>query len=107
MHRDEIREWLMDYVADELGISPQDVELDRSLGSYGFDAESVATFVSAIEDFFEESIDAEAIRVRSTIASTTRYLCAVVGSDDEDGPSGDEPPRDVDMEELARDIRLQ
>jgi acyl carrier protein len=108
MNRDEIREWLIDYLADHLGISPIDVEFDRSLGSYGFDADDVATLVSAIEEYFEETLDADAIRSRSTVATATRYLCELTGADDDEGVgSGDEPMREMDMEEIARDIGLQ
>ena len=44
MTRDEIREWLMDWLAEQLGISPEDVENDRSFASYGFDADDLASW---------------------------------------------------------------
>jgi len=106
MTRDEIREWLMNWFAEQLGISPEDVEIDRSFASYGFDADDLVELVSAIEEYFEETLDAEAIRPRSTVASATRYLCELSGADDED-VSEEEPTREVDLDELARDIGLQ
>ena len=106
MTRDEIREWLMNWFAEQLGISPDDVEIDRSFASYGFDADDLVELVSAIEEYFEESLDAEAVRPRSTVAAVTRYLCELSGADDED-VSEEEPQREIDMDELARDIGLQ
>jgi acyl carrier protein len=106
MTRDEIREWLMNWFAEQLGISPEEVESDRSFASYGFDAEDLVELVSAIEEYFEETLEAEAIRPRSTIASATRYLCELTGADDED-LTEEEPQREIDMDELARDIGLQ
>ena len=77
------------WFAEQLGISPEDVEIDRSFASYGFDAEDLVELVSAIEDL-EETLDAEAIRPRSTVATATRYLCKLSGADDED--VGEEEP---------------
>jgi hypothetical protein len=107
MTRDEIRQWLMEYVADHYGISPEEVESDRSLAAYGFEAEDLAKLVGAIEEYFEESLEGDPIRPRSTVASVTRYLCELTGSDDEEVSESEESTRDVDMEELARDIGLQ
>jgi len=107
MTREEIREWLAEWLADQLGISPEDVEMDRSFASYGLDADDLARLVSAIEESFEESLEADVIRGRSTLTSTTRLLCELSGADEEDADSGEEPARDVDMDELARDIGLQ
>src|SRR5882757_4726863 len=103
MNRDEIREWLMDWLADKIGVSPEEVERDRSLASYGLEAEELGDLVSAIEEYFEESIDAEAIRPRATLASLTRYLCELSGADDEETEQSEEPAREIDMDELARD----
>ena len=47
------------------------------------------------------------IRPRSTVTSATRYLCELSGADEEDADAGEEPSRDIDMDELARDIGLQ
>jgi len=107
MTRDEIREWLIDWLADHVGVSPEEVESDRSFASYGLDADDLARLVSAIEESFEESLDADAIRLRSTVASATRYLCELSGGDDGDAESSEEAAREIDMDELARDIGLQ
>jgi acyl carrier protein len=107
MNRDEIREWLIDYVADQLGISPEEVETDRTLASYGFEAEDIEQLVAAIEEDFEESLPSDCIRPRSTVGSLTRLLCEWSGADDEDEAETEEPSREIDMEEIARDIGLQ
>ena len=107
MNRDEIREWLDNWLADHLGISPEDVESDRSLASYRLDAEDLERLNTAIEEYFEETLEADTVRARSTVSSLTRYLCELTGADDEDGDAAEEPTREVDMDELARDIGLQ
>ena len=56
MTREEIRGWLIDWLADQIGISPEEVENDRSFASYGLDADDIARLVSAIEEYFEESL---------------------------------------------------
>jgi acyl carrier protein len=107
MTRDEIRGWLMDWLADQIGISPEEVENDRSFASYGLDADDIARLVSSIEEYFEESLEADMIRPRSTVTSATRYLCELSGADEEDADAAEEASRDIDMDELARDIGLQ
>jgi polyketide synthase 13 len=107
MNRDEIREWLMDWLADKIGISPDEVERDRSFASYGLEADDLGALVSAIEEYFEETLEAEAIRPRTTLALLTRYLCELSGADDDEAEQTEEPTREIDMDELARDIGLQ
>jgi acyl carrier protein len=107
MTREEIREWLNDWLADHLGISPEDVETDRTLASYGLDAEDLERLEAAIAEDFEETLPEESIRARSTVATLTRLLCALSGADDEEAEESEEPSREIDMDELARDIGLQ
>lgn len=107
MNRDEIRQWLENWLADQLGVSPDDIESDRSLASYRLEADDLERLSAAIEESFEESLEADTVRPRSTISSLTRYLCELTGADDEDGEAAEESSREVDMDELARDIGLQ
>ena len=107
MTREEIREWLINYIADQLGISLEEVEADRSLASYGFEAEDLERFAAAVDEEFEESLPADAIRPRSTVSSLTRFICEWSGGDEEDVAESEEASREIDMDELARDIGLQ
>jgi polyketide synthase 13 len=107
MTREEIREWLNDWMADHLGISPEEVETDRTLASYGLDTEDLERLASAIAEYFEETLPEDSIRARSTVATLTRLLCELSGADDEDADEAEEPSREIDMDELARDIGLQ
>ena len=107
MTREEIREWLNDWMADHLGISPEDVETDRTLASYGLDTEDLDRLASAIAEYFEETLPVDSIRARSTVATLTRLLCELSGADDEEAEEAEEPSREIDMDELARDIGLQ
>ena len=107
MNRDEIRQWLENWLADQLGVSPDDIESDRSLASYRLEADDLERLSAAIEESFEESLEADTVRPRSTVSTLTRYLCELTGADDEDGEAAEESSREVDMDELARDIGLQ
>ena len=107
MNREEIRQWLENWLAEQLGASPEDIESDRSLASYRLDADDLARFSAAIEEAFEESVDGDTVRPRSTVSSLTRYLCELTGADEEDGETAEENAREIDMDELARDIGLQ
>jgi hypothetical protein len=107
MNREEIREWLNDWLADHLGISPEDVESDRTLASYGLDTEDLERLAASIAEDFEETLPEDSIRARSTVATLTRLLCELSGADDEEEAESEEQQRDIDMDELARDIGLQ
>jgi acyl carrier protein len=107
MTRQEIREWLNEWLADHLGVSPEEVETDRTLASYGLDADDLERLASAIAEYFEETLPEDSIRARSTVTSLTRLLCELSGADDEDVEESEEPSREIDMDELARDIGLQ
>lgn len=105
MTKDEIREWLNDWLADHLGISPEEVEADRTLARYGLEAEELVSLQRDIEEAIEERIEAGAIRARSTVTSLTQYVWAHLGNDDDD--EFDSSPREVvDMEETLRDIGM-
>jgi acyl carrier protein len=107
MTREEIREWLNDWLADHLGISPEDVETDRTFASYGLDAEDLERLAAAITESFEETLPEDSVRARSTVATLTRLLCELSGADEEEASDSEEPSREIDMDELARDIGLQ
>lgn len=106
MTREEIREWLAEWLADELGISPDDVEMDRTLASYGLDAEQLEELSGDIEEYFDEALEEGAMRPRLTVASLTRYLCELTGTDEEDDyQSG--ALQGMEADNLLRDIGLQ
>jgi acyl carrier protein len=105
MTKDEIREWLNDWLADHLGVSPEDVEEDRSLARYGLEGEEMVSLQRDLEEAIEERIEAGAIRARSTVSSLTQYVWTHLGNEDDD--EFDSAPREaVDMEETLRDIGM-
>lgn len=105
MTKDEIREWLNDWLADHLGISPEDVEADRTLARYGLEVEELVSLQRDLEEAIEERIEAGAIRARSTVTSLTQYVWEHLGNEDDD--EFDSSPREaVDMEETLRDIGM-
>jgi hypothetical protein len=105
MTKDEIREWLNDWLADHLGVSPEDVEEDRTLARYGLEADEMVSLQRDLEEAIEERIEAGAIRARSTVSSLTQYVWEHLGNEDDD--EFDAAPREtVDMEETLRDIGM-
>jgi acyl carrier protein len=104
MTKDEIREWLCDWLSDHLGISPEEVEGDRTLASYGLDADDLSRLQHDVEEALEERVEAGALRLRSTVQSLSKYLWELLGNDDDD--DFDATPRDVDMDEALRDIGM-
>ncbi|MDD9938254.1 MAG: phosphopantetheine-binding protein [Myxococcales bacterium] len=106
MTREEIREWLADWLADQLGISPDDIEMDRTLASYGLDVEQLEGLSSDIEEYFDETLEANAVRPRLTVSGLIRYLCELTGTDEEDDyESG--ALHGMEADNLLRDIGLQ
>lgn len=103
MTREEIQEWLTEWLADKLCIAPEDIEHDRTLASLGFEQEDLSDLEGEIEEYFEERLEAGALRLRSTISSVTRYLCELTGTDEEDDYTTG-PNRDPEMEDTLRDL---
>lgn len=102
MTRIEIEAWLCDWLAEELGLSTDVIESDRTLGSYGLGAEELERFGCDIEDFFEEPLESGVLQKRATLARLTRDLCVMMDTDEED-LSYQEPVHDM---QLLADIGL-
>lgn len=102
MTRNEIEGWLVDWLSDELGLSDDELERDRSLGSYGITTGQLVRLASDIEDFFEEPLEPGIIVKRSTIERLTRELCVLMDTDEEEFGPG-EPVCD---EETLQDLGL-
>ena len=90
MTRNEIEGWLADWVSDELGIDTDDLESDRSLGSYGISTNQLVRLAADIEEFFEEPLEPGIIVKRVTLNRLTRELCLLMDTDEEsfDGEDG-------------------
>ncbi|MDH5671355.1 MAG: hypothetical protein OEZ06_04350 [Myxococcales bacterium] len=105
MTREEIKEWLQEWLADHLCISPHEIEDDRTFASYRLDADALEQLTCDIEEFFEEQVEAGAVRARSNITTLTRYLCELTGTDEEeDYESG--ALHGMEADNLLRDIGL-
>jgi hypothetical protein len=105
MTKDEIREWLTDWLADHLGISPEELETDRTMARYGLEADEMSSLQNDLEEAIEERIEAGAIRARSTVTSLTQYVWELLGNEDDE--EFDSHPREsMDMDETLRDIGI-
>lgn len=84
MTRSEIESWLRDWMSEDLDMSTDIIEADRTLGSYGMDAESLERLACDIEDFFEEPLESGLIQKRATLSKLIRELCILMDTDEED-----------------------
>ncbi|MCH7593800.1 MAG: hypothetical protein IIB27_04755 [Chloroflexi bacterium] len=100
MTRIEIEAWLCDWLSEELGLSTDVIENDRSLGSYGLAADDLERLACDIEEFFAEPLESGIIQKRATVAKLTRDLCLLMDTDEED-LSYEEPVHDL---QLLQDI---
>lgn len=102
MTRSEIKNWLSDWIADAVGISADDIDEDRTLGSYRLSTAQVATLAEDIEEFFEEPLESGIVVKRAKVGRIIRELCILMDTDEEAFDS-EEPLRDLD---LLQDIGL-
>lgn len=84
MTRSEIEVWLVDWLSDELGMSDDELERDRTLGSYGVTTGQLVRLASDIEDFFEEPLEPGIVVKRATMDKLTRELCVLMDTDEEE-----------------------
>ena len=52
-----IRKWVCDHLAEVLGVPAQEVDLNRTLESYGLDSVEAVLMAGALEDEFHLQID--------------------------------------------------
>lgn len=102
MTRSEIKSWLTDWISDVLACSPDDLEEDRTLGSYGLSNVQLESLACEVEDFFEEPLESGTIVKRATLGRVISEICILMDTDDEE--FGElEPVRD---REILQDIGL-
>jgi acyl carrier protein len=70
----EFRLWVRAYLAGVLGIPEADVELDRTLDSYGLDSVDAVLMAGALEDELEFEIDPAAFLQFPTIEAMVAAL---------------------------------
>lgn len=102
MTRREIKSWIADWLADELSIGADEVDEERTLGSYRLSAGQLDQLASDIEEFFEEPLESGIIVRRASVGRIIRELCVLMDTDEEDF-SGEEPVCDP---ELLQDIGI-
>lgn len=84
MTRTEIEEWLVEWAAAQLGMSPDEIELDRSFASYGLDDEELVAMVDEVEDYFEERLDPRLLKASLNVGTLTQRMCAAWGVEEEE-----------------------
>jgi hypothetical protein len=102
MNRIEITEWVVQWVADQVGASSDEIEVDRSFASYGLDEDAMHLLGEEIESCFEECVDDRALSPRSNASALTRVLCALCETDDDE--SSDDAAAEYEMDQTLREI---
>ena len=72
MTRSEIKNWLSEWIADAVGMGAEDIEEDRTLGSYRLSSSQVASLAEEIEEFFEEPLEAGIVIKRAKVGRIIR-----------------------------------
>jgi acyl carrier protein len=70
----EIRKWVREYLADVLGIPEPEVELDRTLESYGLDSIEAVLMAGGLEEELGFEIDPAAFLQYPTIETMVAAL---------------------------------
>lgn len=102
MTRSEIKSWLADWLAEELSIGADDIDEERTLGSYRLSAAQLERLAGDIEEFFEEPLESGIVVRRASVGRLIRELCLLMDTDEEEFSEG-EPVRDP---ELLQDIGI-
>ena len=96
MTRSEIKTWLSDWLADELSIGVDEIDEERTLGSYRLSVSQIEQLASDIEEFFEEPLEPGIVVKRASVGRIIRELCVLMDTDEEEFQEA-EPVRDLDL----------
>lgn len=77
----EIQQWLVRQVAEALEISPDEIEVDRPVQSYGVDSMQAVTIIAGLEDWLHIRFESNPLEDHPTIESLARFA-----ADPVDGP---------------------
>ncbi|MGK7948456.1 MAG: amino acid adenylation domain-containing protein [Xenococcaceae cyanobacterium] len=70
----EIQAWLVDYLAAELEIKPEQIELKVPLESYGLDSSAAIVLIGDLQDWLGYELEPELLFDYQTIAELTQYI---------------------------------
>lgn len=69
----EVRTWLVSEIASERELSPDQIQVDRSILSYGVDSMQVVTIIARLEDWLGIRFSSNPIDDHPTIESLSRF----------------------------------
>ncbi|MEO2036128.1 MAG: acyl carrier protein [Planctomycetaceae bacterium] len=69
----EIEDWLVEMIAGELGMSPDRIQSDRPILSYGVDSMQVVTIVAGLEDWLGFRFQSNPLEDHPTVESLSRF----------------------------------
>jgi len=90
MTRSEIKTWIADWLADQLSIGADEVDEERTLGSYRLGASQLEQLASDIEEFFEEPLESGIVVKRASVGRIIRELCVLMDTDEEEFSDGEQ-----------------
>ena len=86
--RDSIEEWLIEWIAKELGMPPAEIETSKSLLNYSLSSVTAMMLVGDLEEWLGLTLPPTLVWDYPSIAAIADYLMEQVGSPAADAPAG-------------------
>lgn len=71
---EEVRDWIVSYLANLLEISPDEIEIDVSFDIYGLDSSAAIGLTGELEDWLGKEVDPTLLYDYPTVEALVEYL---------------------------------
>lgn len=71
---EELRDWIVSYLANLLEISPDEIEVDVSFDTYGLDSSAAIGLTGELEDWLGKEVDPTLLYDYPTVEALVEYL---------------------------------
>ncbi|MEL7351422.1 MAG: acyl carrier protein [Cyanobacteria bacterium P01_A01_bin.116] len=71
---EEVRDWIVSYLANLLEISPDEIEIDVSFDTYGLDSSAAIGLTGELEDWLGKEVDPTLLYDYPTVEALVEYL---------------------------------
>ena len=72
--REEVRDWLVQYLAGLLAMAPNEVDIDRPVQRYGLDSQAAVELTGHLADWLGEDVDPTVVFEHLTIRSLADHI---------------------------------
>ena len=73
---EEIQDWLVDYLAAQLQVSPQSIDITASFDSFAIDSATAVGMTGDLEQWLGQSVDPTIVYDYPTIEAISRFLAS-------------------------------